>query len=196
MTESNTEKKEIKRKRWALYPYRLAHHPLCKEFEDHVYTINGKKVCRGCVNFYVGILLGIILAPIVVFVLKINYWMAFISTNILFIFTPLSVILNPPRIIKDICRLFLGMAMTSALLTIILSIVELFFGFKILPIVFGLLTIIIYIISKRYFTRLRMKKNESICRSCEQFYLPRCDGMAKQIDESEDSEKTDLSRQQ
>ena len=33
-------------------PILLAHHPLCGRFDDHLLTIRGRKVCRGCVTVY------------------------------------------------------------------------------------------------------------------------------------------------
>ena len=31
-----------------VYPYLLAHHPICKYYEQHFITIKGKKLCIGC----------------------------------------------------------------------------------------------------------------------------------------------------
>ena len=109
-------KKLTRREKWVLSPYRLAHHPLCSKFDDHLYIIRGKKVCRGCVNLYSGMIAGIILAPIFVFVLNISFWVTFIATNIMFIFTPISAFLKPPRWFKDISRFLLGVAMISLLI--------------------------------------------------------------------------------
>ncbi len=33
-------------------PILLAHHPLCGRFDDHLLTIGGRKVCRGCITVY------------------------------------------------------------------------------------------------------------------------------------------------
>ncbi|MHC1709911.1 MAG: hypothetical protein AB9819_05835 [Methanomassiliicoccales archaeon] len=33
-------------------PFLLAHHPLCGRFDDHLLTIRGRKVCRGCATVY------------------------------------------------------------------------------------------------------------------------------------------------
>lgn len=165
------------KRKWTLYPYRLAHHPLCERFSDHVYHIKGYKVCKGCVNFYIGIIVGIILAPISIFVLNINFWIAFIATNILYIFTPLSVLFNPPRILKDFCRFLLGIAMISMFVTIILTLVDLISRFNIWALIIMMITILIFIVSRMYFMRLRSKRNEKICRECDQFFLPRCEGM-------------------
>jgi len=30
----------------------LAHHPLCGRFDDHLLTIRGRKLCRGCATVY------------------------------------------------------------------------------------------------------------------------------------------------
>ena len=139
---------------------------------------------------YLGMMLGVILAPIAIFVLNINYWIAFISTNIFYIFTPISVLLNPPRKVKDVFRLLLGVAMISMIVTIILSIIEQFSGFNPWALVVMLVSILIYIVSKRYFTRLRSRRNERVCRECDQFYLPRCEGMEQKLSPEEIDSKT------
>jgi len=67
--------------------------------------------------------------------------------------------------------------MICMLVTIILAIVELVSGFNIWPLIIMMITILIYIISKKNFMQLRSKGNEKICRECDQFYLPLCEGM-------------------
>ena len=86
---------------------------------------------------------------------------------------------------KDFCRLLLGIAMMSMVVTIILSIIELFKGFNFWALVVLLVSILIYVVSRRYFTRLRSKKNEKVCRECDQFYLPRCEGMGQKLSSEE-----------
>ncbi|MHA1346698.1 MAG: hypothetical protein ACTSVO_04435 [Candidatus Heimdallarchaeaceae archaeon] len=184
------KKEEVKHK-WAFYPYKLAHHPLCERFSNHVYNIKGYKVCRGCFNLYIGFIVGIIFAPIAIFVLNINFWTAVIATNILYIFTPLSVLINPPRNVKDFCRFLLGIAMMSMIVTIILTIVELVSEFNIWALIIMLLTMLVYIVSRTYFMRLRSKRNEKICRECDQFNLPRCEGMMQK--EEIEKKTTELS---
>lgn len=171
------EKREQLKRKWTLYPYRLAHHPLCERFSNHVYHIKGYKVCKGCINLYIGFIVGIILAPIAIFVLNIDFWIAVIATNILYIFTPLSVLINPPRIVKDFFRFLLGIAMISMIVTIILTIIELFSGFNVWALTIMIITMLIYIVSRTYFMRLRSKRNEKVCRECDQFYHSRCEGM-------------------
>jgi len=199
MSKSKDRKKLKREERWLVYPYRLAHHPLCSKFEDHVYTIKGYKVCRGCVNLYSGFLVGIIIVPILAVFLNINFWIAFIATNVLFIFTPLSVFLHPPRVIKDFTRFLLGIAMVTCIATIIISIIELARGFNGWALAVIFVTITIYITSRRYFTRLRDRRNEQICRKCEQFYHPRCEGLVSGIDRAialESHEKGDAFSEQ
>ncbi|MCG3259019.1 MAG: hypothetical protein H7644_04695 [Candidatus Heimdallarchaeota archaeon] len=176
------KEKMSRREKWMLSPYRLAHHPLCKNFDDHMYIIRGYKVCRGCVNLYSGMIAGLILAPIMVFVLKVTFWMAFAATVSLFIFTPISAFLEPPRLIKDISRFFLGIAMISAGLSIILSIVALAQAMNWWAFAVILITLFLYFVSRAYFTGFRNRKNEQVCRNCDQFYHPRCDGMVDAVD--------------
>jgi len=184
-------KKLTKREKWVLSPYRLAHHPLCSKFDDHVYIIKGKKVCRGCVMLYSGMIFGLILAPIVVFVLNISYWMSFVAMFSMFIFTPISAFLEPPRWFKDISRFLLGIAMIGAGLSVILSIVTLTQGINWWAVAVFLTTIALYFSSRFYFTRFRDRKNEQICRNCEQFYNPRCDGMVSAVDKAKGLESLD-----
>ena len=176
------KEKISRREKWMLSPYRLAHHPLCKNFDDHMYRIKGQKVCRGCVNLYCGFIAGLILAPIMVFVLKVTFWMVFVAMLVLFIFTPISAFLDPPRLIKDVSRFFLGIAMIAAGLSVILSIVTLAQAMNWWAFVVILVTIALYFSSRAYFTRFRNRKNEQVCRKCDQFYRPRCDGMVDAVD--------------
>ncbi|NPD88547.1 MAG: hypothetical protein HGN29_07475 [Asgard group archaeon] len=177
------ESKKPKRKeRWLLYPYRLAHHPLCSEFKDHVYIIRGMEVCRGCVNMYSGVLLGLILIPIFDIVLHMNFWIAFGLNWGLYLCTPLSVFLHPPRIVKDFSRMLLGVAIVNTFNILILSFIELVNGFN-----WGALSVIIitaglYYFSRKYFTKLRDRRNEKVCRNCDQFYDVRCEGMRSSTD--------------
>jgi hypothetical protein len=156
-----------------------------------MYVIKGKKVCRGCVNLYSGMIFGLILAPIVVFVLNINFWIAFISTNVMFMFTPISAFLEPPRWFKDISRFLLGIAMISAGLSVILAIVTITTGMNWWAFAVILITLSIYFGSRVYFTRFRDKKNEQVCRNCEQFYHPRCEGMVSAVDKAKGLESLD-----
>ena len=44
-----------------LGPYRISHHPLCDNFNEHVYQIRGRKICRGCTMQYSGIIFAFLL---------------------------------------------------------------------------------------------------------------------------------------
>ncbi len=175
-------KKPKRKERWLLYPYRLAHHPLCSQFKDHVYIIRGMEVCRGCVNMYSGVLLGLILIPIFDVVLNMNYWIAFTLNWGLFLFTPASVFLNPPRFVKDFSRMLLGVAIPNTFNIVILSIIKLTTGFNWGAFSILIITMLMYYFSRKYFSKLRDKRNEQVCRNCDQFYNPRCEGMRKSAD--------------
>ncbi|MHA1399892.1 MAG: hypothetical protein ACTSQE_06070 [Candidatus Heimdallarchaeaceae archaeon] len=164
-------------KRWLMYPYRFAHHPICDKFSEHFYTIKGVKVCRGCFNLYAGQFVGIILAFISVFVLHISYWIPFIVTYALFAFTPLSITLHPPRKIKDFFRILLGIAIVSSYLVIILAIIELFQVFSFGGVIVIVLILLTHILARIILVPLREKDNRKACETCEQFTLPRCEGM-------------------
>lgn len=179
------------RRRKRLYPYRLAHHPLCSKFDDHVYIIKGKKVCRGCVNMYSGFLVGLIVDPILVVFLNINFWIAFAINWGLFLFTPISIFLKLPRVIKDFSRFLLGFALVNSVITVVLSLVQMIEDFKWGALAVLIITTLVYYFSRKYFTILRDKRNEEVCRNCEQFYHPRCEGMSSFPDASKPTPTSD-----
>jgi len=179
------------RRRRRLYPYRLAHHPLCSKFDDHVYIIKGKKVCRGCVNMYSGFLIGLILDPILVVFLNIDFWIAFAINWGLFLFTPISIFLNLPRVIKDFSRFLLGFALVNSVIIVALALVQMIVDFKWGALAVLIITVLVYYFSRKYFTILRDKRNEDICKDCEQFYHPRCEGMGPSSDDSKPTPASD-----
>ncbi len=61
-------------------PILLAHHPLCGRFEDHLLTIRGRKVCRGCVTVYPTFLVMLVLLLLV----RPEFITAFVGSLILF----------------------------------------------------------------------------------------------------------------
>ncbi len=176
-------KRKISRKeKWLLYKYRLAHHPLCQYFSDHVYhlTIKGKSyyVCKGCVNLNLGMIFGTILAPFILVFLDVKSWEAFIATWVLFLFTPLGVFFNLPRKIKDFFRFLLGIGQVSAIVTVILSIAELIKGWSILSLIVCVITLVTYFVSRKVLMRIRERRNREVCLNCDQYYLPHCEGMS------------------
>ena len=62
-------------------PILLAHHPLCGRFDDHLLTIRGRKVCRGCVTVYPAALVVLIS----MFMLQPEFLPAFILSLALFV---------------------------------------------------------------------------------------------------------------
>jgi hypothetical protein len=140
------------------------------------------EVCRGCVNMYSGVLLGLILIPIFDVVLHMNFWTAFGLNWGLFLCTPLSVFLHPPRVVKDISRMLLGVAIVNTFNIIVLAILSLVEGFNWGALVIILITANLYYFSRRYFSKLRDRRNEIVCRDCEQFYDVRCEGMRSSTD--------------
>jgi len=61
-------------------PILLAHHPLCGRFDDHLLTLRGRKVCRGCITVYPAALAAMIL----VLLLGPEFEPAFIGSLVLF----------------------------------------------------------------------------------------------------------------
>jgi len=61
-------------------PILLAHHPLCGRFDDHLLTIKGRKVCRGCITVYPSALVVLLS----LFLLRLEFLPTFIGSLLLF----------------------------------------------------------------------------------------------------------------
>lgn len=61
-------------------PILLAHHPLCGRFDDHLQTVKGRKVCRGCLTVYPSFALALAL----LFMGRPEFVMAFAVSLMLF----------------------------------------------------------------------------------------------------------------
>lgn len=170
-------KRQIDTEKWVKYPYRLAHHPLCDKFENHVYTIKGYKICRGCTNLYSGMFVGLIAIPFITILLHLNYWAMFAVTWGLYLFTPLTIIIKFPRIVKDFARFLLGIGLVSVTTTVILGIIALIKYSDYWGLIIAVISIIIYVVSKTSFTKIRERRNAEICLNCEYFRTPECAGM-------------------
>jgi len=89
--------------------YLLSHHPTCKEFEEHTFSLFGKKFCIGCFIGYPSAIIGIIIATELLQISddysKSVFWvgMAFPST-IFLSFTPLT----EKKTIKIIQKVLIG----------------------------------------------------------------------------------------
>ncbi len=111
------QKKSYIVNRWIEGPFRLSHHPLCSPFGDHTLPLFGKNVCRGCLFWYPGIVLGLI-TGLILGIYNINEWILAVLMIVLITPTLLSVIFNLPRQLKDLSRGFLGLSTGFAILII------------------------------------------------------------------------------
>lgn len=151
-------------------PYRISHHPLCDNFNDHVFIIRGKKVCRGCALFYPGVLLATIISTIGIFT---GFWKTWteidyiISLYTLVIPTFLTTYLIKIRKLKDISRFMLGIAYTLTLFIVILH-----------PNWLLKVIVLIHIIPGNYIMNSkRSQKNNEVCDKCdEKEERPYCSG--------------------
>ena len=63
-------------------PIVLSHHPLCGRFDNHVFEIKGRKVCRGCITAYPVAIISLI---IILIFRPFSYDILFISSVVAFI---------------------------------------------------------------------------------------------------------------
>jgi len=155
-----------------LGPYRLSHHPLCDDFDDHVYSIRGKIFCRGCVMQYSGMIISfsiIILGHLPI----LKWWNGLTEYQVGFVLylmilpTIITALFIHNRNIKDFARLLLGASFTLAIIQLIFTPNWLIKGWILLNLIPG------YI----YLNRRREAKNRKVCESCEEFkQMPYCRG--------------------
>lgn len=91
-------------------PILLAHHPLCGRFDDHLLTIRGRKVCRGCVTVYPALMVMLVL----LFMGRPTFEAAFIASLFLFSFQLLRFVMSG-RKVSIIFNMVLGSSLALAL---------------------------------------------------------------------------------
>lgn len=153
-----------------LGPYRLSHHPLCEQFQDHVYLIRGRKFCRGCVMQYSGIIVFIL---ILVIGSISNLWSGIsdIQVGLVLYFlvfaTLVATYLVRNRVVKDIARFLLGVSFSLAITLWVFTPDLLVKGWILLNFIPG------YI----YLNKKRSRNNNLVCIGCEEFKRqPVCSG--------------------
>ena len=154
-----------------------SHHPNCSLFADHVYTIKGYRICRGCTNFYSGLVLGVVFYIIFSFYKIIDVPLSLLIIIFTFIPTTFSVFLKLNRIIKDIARFSLGFSTASSIYIIFSaiynSIVDSLLWYRVvipIAVIFAFFTI------KKIFTSKRFDYNAKICLNCP---LEACELLSK-----------------
>ncbi len=153
-----------------LGPYRISHHPLCKNFKEHVFIIREHKVCRGCVMQYSGILLALVFLICGTYLgwwFRLNEIQIGLILYLLIIPTFFNSFLIKNRLLKDFTRLFLGIAFLIAIVLMIFT-----------PILLIKLWILInFIPGYIYLNKKREKNNLKICSTCNEFQkIPNCEG--------------------
>ena len=155
-----------------LGPYRISHHPLCDNFNDHVYKIWGRKVCRGCTMQYSGMILAFILI-VLGGLPNINFWLNWtdlefgILLYILIAPTLITAFFIDNRFLKDGARFLLGMAFSFSFVLFIFTSDWLVKGFILLNFIPGYF----------YLQKRREMKNEDVCKGCDEFQnSPFCSG--------------------
>jgi len=152
--------------------YVLAHHPLCDNYRSHVYIIAGRKICRGCLCQYTGVIAGMII-PFIVILL--DWWTGMTDIQIgviLYILITPSVFTGlldtEKRKFKDVARFLLGVAFTWSFILLIVTsnnIVRLWILVNFIP-------------GAIFFSYLRGRRNEKTCQQCTEISdRPYCSGL-------------------
>lgn len=138
----------------------FAHHPLCETYQEEVIHWRNYYLCKGCFFGYLGILLGITVGIIdwltinLINHLSISFLMLLIPTLLLPSF--FSIFFKFPRLIKNIIRLLMGIAIGMTV-----NIVLFFDSFLI-----KLITLSIFILGYFVFTRIRKRFKKDLCQGC------------------------------
>ncbi|MFX0013768.1 MAG: hypothetical protein ACFFB2_03305 [Promethearchaeota archaeon] len=153
-----------------LGPYRISHHPLCINYRDHVYEIQGNKVCRGCLMQYSGMLVSFLMIGLGSLL---GWWKGITEIQVGFILyililpTLITAFLIENRRIKDISRFLLGTSFSIAFLLLFFTPNWLIKAFILLNFIPG------YI----YLNKRRAKQNYEVCNQCSEYSeLPYCTG--------------------
>lgn len=148
--------------KWIDGPFRLSHHPMCSNFGGHTLNIFGKDVCRGCLFWYPGILLGLIIGLLFGLYDYNKYYLAIIMFALIAP-TLLQLLLSIPRPVKDVARLLLGIS------TGLTFLVGIFPGHP--DLLVRAIVIIVFLLAYIPLTVVRNNKNEAVCQSCSELPL-------------------------
>lgn len=99
--------------------FTFSHHPICVNYQKEVFKIRHMFLCRGCTLFYLSFIISFIFLTVNDTLLEIDLINLFILTNILAFPSFFgSIIKTKYRLIKDIYRIFLGIAISVPFITI------------------------------------------------------------------------------
>lgn len=155
-----------------LGPYRLSHHPLCDNFGDHTYLLWNKKICKGCVMQYSGMIVALALIIIGNFPF-LKWWNGLTEIQVgivlylMVIPTILTAFFLENRTLKDLARFLLGASFTVAFIQMVFTPDWLIKGWILVNFLPG------YI----YLNKRRASHNANVCESCEEYSsMPYCSG--------------------
>ena len=150
-------------------PILLAHHPLCGRFDDHLLTIRGRKVCRGCVTVYPTAVVFLITALL----LRPDFLPAFFVSLVLFVGQLLRFVISGRRtsvLLNIVLGASLGMVIYSAV--VCPSNLRLY----VYPFIISVIVSFEYLKGRRMLSR---------CKDCpERHAYPRCAKGPQNIDDS------------
>ena len=149
-------------------PILLAHHPLCGRFEDHLLTIRGRKVCRGCLTVYPSFALMLVLLSMG----RPGFEAAFVASLMQFIFQLLRFVVHG-RGWSVFFNLVLGSSLALAVYSAIVCPPEL--RIYVYPFIITVIVVFEYFKGKRMLRR---------CKECpERAFYPRCARGTKRSEE-------------
>ena len=150
--------------------FNFAHHPLCKNYNQEVFQINGMYLCKGCSEVYVSTFFVILLIAI----FKTSYHLTLYQLLIIAFISVIPSLLGnfihfTRRIVKDSIRIILGIGLGIGLseLVIVPHIVS--------KIILAIILLVVYFVFK--FTRSHLIPNyhSNLCSDCEQFNDHACE---------------------
>jgi len=140
-------------------PILLSHHPLCGRFSDHLLTIRGRKVCRGCITVYPTFAVMLIILLMV----RPDFMVAFVGSLLLFC-AQLSRFITTGRRISIFFNTVLGSSLAMTVYSIIVCPLDL--RILVYPFIIGV------IITFEFLKGRKMRKR---CKECpDRASYPQC----------------------
>lgn len=135
-----------------LIKYAFAHHPICNLFHDHVYSVKGWWICKGCAITYPTAIFSFFFLLII----RINLDQAFTIVVVAGVFSVIGLIRFIPRKIASIKRVFLGLFASAYLYSLFLNADLLIF----------ILGLIVFSFILMFFSVIRYSEMKRICSNC------------------------------
>lgn len=149
--------------------FHFAHHPLCDNYRNQIFEINGIYLCQGCTLTYIGIFLGLISSLLLNLDLSIIEWLI-IGLGILVFLFIIEFLNISNRKIKRLIRFVTGIGLGSFI----------WFLFSSTNFYVSLIAIIFTYLGYRVFKIIRSSQvKEDKCLSCSEFNKGKiCSGLA------------------